>query len=147
MDRLIRLVNQFRNGIEAARDAGDLKDDYSFRKFPRGCCGDTCELLAQYLLDHEIATDYTWGTYKGQTHAWLVTDNHIIIDITGDQFKEKPEFFYYNQSVYVGVETDFYKLFKGAEENHHKNVGLDALSRMCQPRLKKLYHVILSYVR
>jgi hypothetical protein len=31
------------------------------------CCGDTSDLLAQYLLDKDIKADYVCGTYWGKT--------------------------------------------------------------------------------
>jgi len=50
------------------------------------------------------------GTYRDgnpentQSHVWLLTDNHIIIDITGDQFKYNPDLLNYRKTVYVGLE-------------------------------------------
>ena len=41
-------------------------------------------------MNNGIKTDYVCGTYwgkadgNGQSHAWLMVDKHIIIDITGD---------------------------------------------------------------
>lgn len=67
-------------------------------------------MLAQYLLDKGIKTDYVCGTYwgkpdgNGQSHAWLMVDKYIIIDITGDQFSGKSTFLNYDKSVYVGEE-------------------------------------------
>ncbi|SHL31826.1 hypothetical protein SAMN02745136_04636 [Anaerocolumna jejuensis DSM 15929] len=46
MKDIERLVNQFRDAINMAKDAGDFDRDFSFHKFPRGCCGDTSDLLA-----------------------------------------------------------------------------------------------------
>jgi hypothetical protein len=147
------LVKQFRDAIDLAKDAGEFYKDCSFRKFPLGCCGDTSDLLAQFLLENNIRTYYVYGTYRGssfenrQTHAWLLTDNNTIIDITGDQFKYNPNFFNYDKSVYLGAEDDFHRLFEVEHRNIHENMGLDALGSMCQPRLKELYSKIVKYIQ
>ncbi|MFR1886028.1 MAG: hypothetical protein ACLTL7_20660 [Enterocloster bolteae] len=58
MSEIERLVNQFRDAIDMARDSGDFDKDISFYKFPRGCCGDASDLLAQFLLENGIRTYY-----------------------------------------------------------------------------------------
>lgn len=84
---------------------------------------------------------YVCGSYSDnsfenfQSHAWLSTDNQIIIDITGNQFV--PVFLNYNNPVYIGVEDDFHRLFEVEDGDVHENSGLDALSSMCQPRLNE----------
>ena len=57
-----------------------------------------------------------------QTHAWLeILDNNsphdlpeysYIVDITGDQFKDKEIFLYNDITVYVGYANDFYQLWE-----------------------------------
>ena len=44
----------------------EFDNDSIYRRFPRACCGDTSDLLAQYLLDKGIKTDYVCGTYWGK---------------------------------------------------------------------------------
>lgn len=101
-------------------------------------------------MENGIRTYYVCGTYIDdsfdnlQSHAWLLTDNHIIIDITGDQFKNNPALLNYDKSVYVGEEDDFHKLFEVAAGNIRKNISLDTLGSMCQPRLYELYRKILN---
>lgn len=144
MKDIKRLVNQFRAAIDLAKDAGNFDMDFSFYKFPRGCCGDTCDLLAQFLLENDIRTYYVCGTYidgsfeNHQYHAWLLTDNHTIIDITGDQFKDNPDFLKYDKSVYVGVDDDFHRLFKFEDRDIHKNFGLDTLGSMVPAEAKRV---------
>lgn len=74
---------RFRGAVETTipRPVG-LKD------YPLGACGDTCELLADYLRkvglgDPTFVSGVNRGT--GQTHAWLEL-GELIIDITADQF-------------------------------------------------------------
>ncbi|MGL5331147.1 MAG: hypothetical protein ACRDD7_17925 [Peptostreptococcaceae bacterium] len=147
MNDIKRLVRQFRDAIDVARDIGDFDNDFSFNKFPRGCCGDTSDLLAQFLLENQIRTYYVYGMYRGQSHAWLLTDNKTIIDITGDQFKDNSDFLNYDKSVYVGTEDDLHRLFKVENRNIRENSGLDVLGSMCEPRLNELYNKIIKYIQ
>lgn len=152
MNRLIQLVTQFRQAIDNAKNAAEFTHDFSFSKFPRGCCGDASDLLAQFLLDQGIKTYYVCGTYYGnstediQTHAWLLTNKNTIIDITGDQFKFSSTFLNYNKAIYVGKMDDFHKLFEFENRDVHENTGICNLGSMCQHRLFELYRIILTYL-
>ena len=114
MKYIEQLATQFRKAIDMALEAGEFDNDSIYRRFPRACCGDTSDLLAQYLLDKGIKTDYVCGMYWGKTdgngqfHAWLMVDKCIIIDITGDQFSGRSTFLNYDKSVYVGEGDDFH---------------------------------------
>jgi hypothetical protein len=65
----------------------------SLAEFPKGSCGDTCELLGQFLADSGLGD---WQYCSGQrdepfhTHAWLEQDG-LILDITADQFPDVDE--------------------------------------------------------
>lgn len=48
--RIEQLAHRFRQAIDAAYRAHEFRDDFRFKKFPTGCCGDTSYLLAEYLL-------------------------------------------------------------------------------------------------
>ena len=83
---LVVAVVRFRSALER------LTTDYpGLARFPRGSCGDACELLGEYLSDAGLGR---W-TYKcgwdseerRRSHAWLEQDE-IIIDITADQFDD-----------------------------------------------------------
>ena len=147
-----KLANEFRKAIDLASDEGEFNDDFPFDRFPCGCCGDASYLLAQYLLNHRVRTYYVCGTYCNrrfegiQSHAWLLVDNQIIIDITGDQFRNKPEFLYYDKTVYTGMKDEFHDLFKVNNWNVYENKGLDSLARMYQTRLNTLYKKIMKYI-
>ena len=58
------LVLEFRQAIDKAKSLGALEKDCIFCRFPRGCCGDTSDLLAHYLLEHGIKTNYICGNYR-----------------------------------------------------------------------------------
>ena len=72
MTRLYQLAAQFRHAIDSSVKEGLLNKDKIFRSFPRGCCGDTCYLLAEFLHKYDIDTVYVCGRYRNQSHAWLV---------------------------------------------------------------------------
>ena len=152
MTDIERLAIQFRKAIELAQNAGEFENDFSFYKFPRACCGDASDLLAQFLLENGIKTWYTYGTfrpsrYEGtQTHAWLITSDCQIIDITGDQFRNNRTFLCYDKSVYVGEIDAFHLLFEDSDRWVIESKGINSLGIRSQERLKKLYRIIMSYL-
>lgn len=77
-DRLYELVYGFKAAMVQAWDAGCFSGDILFHRFPRGCCGDTCYLLAEYLQVHGIDTIYVCGNELDQSHAWLVIKDQRI---------------------------------------------------------------------
>lgn len=84
------LIIKFRIAIEKTCDAGLLKRDIVFQSFPRGCCGDTSELLAEYLRVKGVKTIYVCGDYQGQSHAWLVLKDNRVKE-PQKQFIEIPQ--------------------------------------------------------
>ena len=57
--------------------------------YPRGCCGNTTEMLGAYLTENGISGfEYISGSKSDSSHAWLEKDG-IIIDITRGQFGNK----------------------------------------------------------
>ena len=80
MNELMKKVIDFRSKMDCASREGLFSNDIIFSHFPKGCCGDTCYLLAEYLKQHGIQTIYVCGTFHEQSHAWLVVkDNSIHI--------------------------------------------------------------------
>lgn len=78
MDELIALVGEFRSEMDCAFRKGLFSTDIVFKRFPKGCCGDTCYLLAEFLKEHGMRTVYVCGTFRGQSHAWLVLKDSSI---------------------------------------------------------------------
>ena len=72
MENVRQLASDFRRAMDNAKNVGAFTRSTSFSEFPRGCCGDTCYLLAEYLLERGIRTEYVWGLKGSQSHAWLV---------------------------------------------------------------------------
>lgn len=143
------LAEQFRNAIECAKENNEKDELHFFQRFPSGCCGDASDLLAQYLFDNGIKTFQVRGDcYEPdgqlQSHAWLSTEDGIIIDITGDQFKYNKIYNFFDIPVYVGYESDFHKMFE--ERDFFHNAELSKIDGIAQYRLNNLYHKIMKYL-
>lgn len=133
---LRRIASCFRNSIIGAKRNGEFNGADRMREFPCGCCDDTCDLLGFYFWEkYKVHTSQRNGYYddEGTNHAWLMTDDKIIIDITGDQFGEtwKP--------VYVGKETGNYKKLSRIITQDNYDIQVD--SRMWDD-----YNAILKYL-
>ena len=147
------LALKFRKAIEIAYQKGLFFREQPFANFPRGCCGDTSDLLGEYLLEHGIRTKYVCGTYRYDdfdniySHAWLEINGRIVVDITADQFKWNPLFQNVpTPSCYVGERNDFYRLFEVEPYQCRDFWGLDAFSELCVGRMRKLYDRIKQFV-
>ncbi|MEZ8188251.1 MULTISPECIES: hypothetical protein [Shewanella] len=117
-----------RDDLEKIRIAFEKVDKsnlpITFSNFPHGACGDTCEVLAEILLELGHGTfQYVAGRREnGNSHAWLQRDS-IIVDITADQFDEISE------HVYVGSLNDWYRSFEVQQEHEAGYSRLGARSR------------------
>ena len=89
IEKIKELAKQFRMAIEST----DMNErPKSFKKFPQGSCGDTCEMLGAYYIDHGLGKfEYIMAergdAHSYQSHGWLLQGS-IIVDITADQFNE-----------------------------------------------------------
>ena len=153
MEELINIVVEFREAIEKAMSEGLFERDFCFNHFPRGCCGDATDLLGHYLLVHGIRTKYVCGNYygedegNGQSHAWLLLNDEVIIDITGDQFKYNHIFLNYSTPVYIGPCDEFHALFEVEPRRDVRDVTyINELGSFCAPRLSELYAKIIQYM-
>lgn len=145
MDELFRLVSQFRKALDNAWENGEFFNDIRFRKFPSGCCDDTCDLLGKYLDEHGYPTQQVLSTYRDGAfeditgHAWLLYKESTIIDITGDQFKRNAVFLNFDIPVYIGENTELHRLF-----------DIDRICENCDvnsnTRLHYLYQIIKRYL-
>ena len=75
---IYELASIFKSAMIATRDEGFFSIYNDFSHFPRGCCGETCYLLASFLREHGIDTLYVWGDYRTQSHAWLVVNDNRV---------------------------------------------------------------------
>ena len=106
MDDLFEIAYRFRIAIERAVKAGEIREMMSF---PTGCCSYASDILQRYLIEQYAL--FTWhmsGRFgygpNGESHAWLETRDGTVIDITGDQYKNKE--LYFAKPVYVGPRID-----------------------------------------
>ena len=107
------IASAFRTAIEEAIKAGDIQE---MATFPCGCCSYASDLLQRYLVEqYEFFTWYMSGRYgygwDAESHAWLETQDGIVIDITGDQYRNKE--LQFTEPVYIGPrDDDFHNKFK-----------------------------------
>ncbi|NFL88076.1 hypothetical protein FDB24_16380 [Clostridium botulinum] len=80
------LVLKFRLAIENLTEK-DFGESTWFHEFPKGCCGDTSELLSKYLMENGIVVEYVNGVHNIQWHAWIEYRGYVI-DVTADQFPD-----------------------------------------------------------
>ena len=75
--------------------------------------------------------------FESQTHAWLLIDREVIVDITGDQFKFKDRFYKFDKEVYVGQNHPFYALFEVAPTRDVREYCLTERLKFLYPRIIK----------
>jgi len=111
--------------IRAALERMDKPDlPVSLRDFPRGACGDTCEVLAEILkeLGHGTFWYVAGCRENGISHAWLQRGS-TVVDITADQFDE------IHEPVYLGPLNSWYQAFEVRQRHEAGYSRLDARSR------------------
>lgn len=106
MGDIFEIASAFRTAIEKAVRAGEIREMVTF---PCGCCSFASDLLQRYLIEqYDFFTWYMSGRYgygeNVESHAWLETQDGVVIDITGDQYKYKKLMF--AEPVYVGPRAD-----------------------------------------
>lgn len=159
--QVTNLANIFRNAIEAALNKGEFENDFVMSRFPHGCCGDASELLAEYLSQHGIDNlwyvcgtyypdtgDEEYDFYNKQSHAWISIGDangryNLIVDITGDQFKNKREYGFYSKKTYVGKMDGFHSMF---DECDCLRIYGYTRSVNQVDRMRELYNKILMYI-
>ncbi len=147
--KLEELVYSFRRAIESAKDNNESGE--FFRKFPLGQCGNTSDILAQYLIDNGIKNiEYVNGTYYGEdfedrcSHTWLYINNSVI-DITADQFKYEHSPIRCDVPVYIGPMSAYYRQFEVTPGGRYKHHGLHS-EWIHYSDLKAWYETILKYL-
>jgi len=70
-------------------------------------------LLGRYLLEQAgVRSWYTSGEVSSESHVWLTLEDDDIVDITGDQYKDRSGSLYYDLPVYVGKMDAFHSQFR-----------------------------------
>lgn len=160
-----KYARAFREAIEEARADGVFRGNPCMEQFPHGSCGETSDLLGEYLLlngfanlyyvsgTHYPTTGDEEGDFRGkQTHAWIsigdpTDENSLIVDITGDQFKNDPEYDYCDKPVYVGVRRRFHRLFEVERRDIHEYHGFKVYDLRTQRSLFSQYDEIVKRIK
>lgn len=148
-DIIYDLSCQFRTAMNSAYEDGVFDNEVELQRFPSGSCGISSCFLGEYLMEHGITTKYVNRTYyygetsyESQAHTWLEINPHLIVDITGDQFKNNPILMNYDVPVYVGDYNEFYNLFESTPNGEHKLIKDHILSN--EERI--IYNKIKEYL-
>ena len=128
-DIIYDLSCQFRTAMNSAYEDGVFDNEVELQRFPSGSCGISSCFLGEYLMEHGITTK-------------LEINPHLIIDITGDQFKNNPILMNYDVPVYVGDYNEFYNLFESTPNGEHKLIKDHILSN--EERI--IYNKIKEYL-
>lgn len=151
-DMVYELAAKFRNGIIKANLNGEFKNDGFIERFPNGNCGIACNLLGRYFLErYGVRSWYTSGQVRNDSHVWLTLEDECIVDITGDQYKNRLGILFYDKPIYVGKMDMFHRQFKLNDKPVEITpnewtpdwLGEDAL----QLRNRKAYEIILKYIK
>ena len=149
-------ASRFRRGIEIAHEE-NLFRTQPFNRFPNACCNDAPDLLAEYLLAHDLSHtmkcrcvygyyDYDDFDYKF-THNWLEINGSIIVDIAADQQQfHNRRIFPQNafRPCFVETESEFHSLFK---VNSRRDIhSLYYLGEFSYSRLKPIYDTIVECI-
>ena len=102
-------------------------------------------MLENKIRTFEIRGIADDGSSCGQPHEWLITEDNIMIDITGDQFRNNNKFLNYNKPVFVGSEDALHKMFV-IESDIIENRGLDSYNGSMKIKLTKIYNDIIQYI-
>lgn len=106
------LATQFRNALEQL-EPNEYPNSSWFAVYPRGCCGDTSDLLAKYLSCKGIKAEYVWGMNDEMSHGWLEYEGYII-DITVDQFDNVHE------KILITKDKTWHSRFKGQRRSFNE---------------------------
>lgn len=154
-DLIIHLASEFRYALEKVSNKGKYGELTIFAKFPDGCCTYTSDLLAEYLIDNGIQRERiqilnSESTRNGYTHCWLMIDNIFYLDITADQFNNKPYFKKYSpipNCCFVPKDTHFFELFINKNLNHSNKVGIGTYSGDNSKKLRVIYIAALEQIK
>lgn len=149
-------ASRFRRGIEIAHDK-NLFRTQPFNRFPNACCNDAPDLLAEYLIAHDLPHKMKYSCVYGYydydnfdnkfTHAWLEVNENIIVDIAADQLQFRNDRIFPQNSFvpcFVGKESEFHLLFN--VDGRRDIYGLRCLGDASYFRLKPIYDTIVKCI-
>ena len=119
MKDIYQMAAEFRTAILKAKANREFSGDGLIERFPGGNCGIACDVLGRYLLEQAgVRSWYTSGAIGSDSHVWLTLENGDIVDITGDQYKNREGTLYYDLPVYVGKMDAFHSQIKTLMEQN-----------------------------
>ncbi|MBR4575084.1 MAG: hypothetical protein IKO16_09250 [Lachnospiraceae bacterium] len=146
--------------MEKAHKDGKFQRYPMLRDFPIRSCGDASILVGESLINNGFENLwYVCGThypdngdneenFQGiQSHAWISVGNpfdnrSIIVDITGDQFKNDLEYNYYDEPVYVGPIDWFHLRFEYEQSDVHEFNGINGYDESTRNTMHMLYRIM-----
>lgn len=154
-DYIIQLASEFRRALKIVACKGEYGRLSLFAGFPKGCCTYTSDLLAEYLMENGIERDriqvLNSQASKGyDTHCWLMIDDMYYLDITGDQFSNKPYYKKYSpipDCCFVPKDTDFFERFINKSLNYSCNVGINTYSGDISEKLRFVYNATVERIK
>ena len=153
-DYIIQLASKFRRALEMVATKREYGRLSLFASFPKGCCTYTSDLLAEYLIENGIQRDriqvLNGRASKGfDTHCWLMIDDMYYLDITGDQFSNKPNYKKYSpihDCCFVPRDTYFFERFANENLNYSNNVGINTYSGDTSYKLQVVYNATVARI-
>lgn len=153
-DFIIHLASEFRHALDIVVAKGDYGRLSLFAHFPNGCCTYTSDLLAEYLMENGIERDriqvLNSSASKGyDTHCWLMIDNMYYLDITGDQFSNKPYYKRYSpisDCCLVPKDTCYFERFANKNLKYSCNVGIKRYSGDTPEKLQSVYDATVAQI-
>lgn len=130
------VVLKFRLAIENLTEK-DFGESTWFSQFPRGCCGDTSQLLSKFLEENGIVTVFVNGVHNTQWHAWLEYMGYVI-DATADQFSE------ISDKIVITADKTWHSKFM---RQTRRNIDFEIGNRLNKIRLSKLYKNIMDEIQ
>ena len=156
IETICQLSEKFRNAIEAAVHSGTyFRLCTLFCSFPRGCCGYTSDLLAEYLVSNGLSLQRVKRANctkirGGFTHTWLMIDDSYYLDITADLFNEKAPFKTYmpiSKCYCVKRDTGIYELFDKSDICFNQEAGIIYYPVNISENLSELYDIVIRYIK
>ena len=153
-DLILKLASEFRRALDIVVSKGEYGRLSLFVGFPNGCCTYTSDLLAEYLIENGIQREriqvLNSTASKGYyTHCWLMIDGKHYLDITGDQFSNKPYYKKYSpicDCCFVPKDTYFFERFANKSLKSSCNVGIITYSGDVSEKLKIVYDATVARV-
>ena len=153
-DYIFQLASEFRHALKMVASKGEYGRLSLFAGFPKGCCTYTSDLLAEYLIENGIQRERIQAlnsqASKGyDTHCWLMIDDMYYLDITGDQFSNKPYYKKYGpipDCCFVPKDTHFFERFINKSLNSSSNVGINTYSGDTSYKLQVVYNATVARI-